>query len=831
MPNDATAQIDHDESSSGTVNELRQKLRRSDERVEKLLANLEQISEQKKALEAVLAGVVESKSWRLTAPLRGLISFSRWIRPLYRNRTHKLSFGPGKGMVRSGDEIRVSGTSPYMELVSESGAFPGGWIEITSNVVGRRDPTFFLLYYRTGAGYDQTNRIWLPLGPSSGKVLARLPEGVKGLRLDPFDTDVTIRGDSVVIREIGKSQLSSAIVAKQFNGAQRNPKSVLIKARKGIKLFREGGIAALRARFFADHFTHNYQEWVRKYDTLTEDDRAKIRRHLDTMVSKPKISILMPVFNSPEKWLRLAIDSVRNQIYDNWELCIADDCSTEPHVRSLLESYAASDARIKVVFRSANGHIAEASNSALELATGEYVAMLDHDDELREHALYMVVDELSRHPQSDFMYSDEDKITSYGMRFNPHFKSDWNPELFCGQMYTCHFSVFRAQLVRTVGGFRKGFDGAQDWDLTWRVVDASSEARIRHIPHVLYHWRVIEGSTAQSTASKPYVMAAQKRSVEEHLERTGEKGAQVEILESISQLRVHFPVPEPAPLVSIVIPTKDQLPLLKRCVDGLLFGTNYPSIEVIIVDNNSVEPETLSYFEEVQRDSRVRVVNDPLPFNFSRLNNQAVGLAKGELFAFLNNDLEVIGENWLREMVSHAVRKGVGAVGARLLYPNGLLQHAGIIIGIGGVAGHNHKGRLRHDTGYFNRAILTQNLSAVTAACMVVPRSVFEKVSGFDAEQLSVAFNDVDLCLRIRKEGFRIVFTPHAELYHHESASRGYETTPEKFARFEGEIEVMKRRWKEILTHDPYYNPNLSLQTEDFAFAFPPRAERPWERF
>ena len=536
----------------------------------------------------------------------------------------------------------------------------------------------------------------------------------------------------------------------------------------------------------------------------------------------------MPTYNTPEKWLTYAIESVRKQIYQNWELCIADDCSTEPHVRKILDSYVKQDSRIRVLYRTTNGHIGEASNSALAMAQGEYVGLLDHDDELREHALYMMAVEINAHPQATFIYSDEDKITEFGMRFNPFFKSDWNPDLFTSQMYTCHLTVYKTDVVKSVGGFRSGFDGAQDWDLALRVADSIPEYQIRHIPHVLYHWRSIQGSTAQSTGAKPYVMKSQKRSVEEHLKRSGYEKAEVEILHDISQLRIHYPVPVPEPLVSIIIPTKDQVKLLDQCVTGILEKTKYQNLEILIVDNNSSESETEEYFSKVVTDKRVRLIREPGPFNFSRINNRAVRQAKGSLLAFLNNDLEVIGDAWLGELVSHAVRKEVGAVGARLLFPNGLLQHAGIVLGIGGVAGHNHKGRLRHDPGYFNKAILVQNFSAVTAACMVVRREVFDEVGGFEEGRLAVAFNDVDICLKIREKGYRVVYTPYAELFHHESASRGYETTPEKFSRFEGEVEAMQSRWKNVLANDPYYNPNLTLLTEDFALAHPPRAVKPW---
>jgi hypothetical protein len=332
----------------------------------------------------------------------------------------------------------------------------------------------------------------------------------------------------------------------------------------------------------------------------------------------------------------------------------------------------------------------------------------------------MVACELNNCKDIDLLYSDEDKMTTYGMRFNPYFKSDWNPDLLTSQNYVCHFTVIRAAKFREVGGFRPGFDGAQDWDLILRTTDASDPSRIKHIPHVLYHWRVIETSTAHSTGAKPYVMEAQAKSVREHLERKGIREAKVEILSSISQLRVTYPVPVPEPLVSVIIPTKDQILLLKRCIAGVLEGTAYKNVEMIVVDNGSTDPATLEYLGELARDSRVTVLRDDKPFNYSRLNNDAVKVAKGSILAFLNNDLEVIGEEWLSEMVAHVVRPEVGAVGARLLYPNGLLQHGGVILGIGGVAGHNHKGRPRHDPGYFNRAILRQNLSAVTAACMLV---------------------------------------------------------------------------------------------------------------
>ena len=582
-------------------------------------------------------------------------------------------------------------------------------------------------------------------------------------------------------------------------------------------------------RLFADNFTSNYQEWVRRFDTLTESDRKAMRTKTDEFELKPLISVLMPTYNTPEQWLRKAIDSVRAQTYENWELCIADDASSDATVRRVLGEFAKLDSRIRFQVREKNGHIAAASQSALEMAGGEFIALLDHDDELAEHALWSVVDQINKTPDADLLYSDEDKLTSYGMRFNPHFKSNWNPELFLAQNFICHLSVFRTAVVREVGGFRCGFEGAQDWDLAWRVIDTIPESHICHIPHILYHWRVIEGSTAQSTAAKPYVLEAQRKVIVEHLERTNVLGAQVEVLHDISHQRVFFPVPDPQPLVSIIIPTKDQVDFLKRTIDSIIDRSSYKNFELIVVDNRSNKPETHVYLAKLGSTPGIKVLKHDEPFNFARINNIAVRETRGQLVAFLNNDLEVISKDWLEEMVSYAVQPQVGAVGARLWYPNYLLQHGGVVTGIGGIAGHNHKGRPKGDPGYFNRAILPQAMSGVTAACMVMRRAVFDQVGGFDEENFAVAFNDVDFCLRIRKAGYRVVYNPYAELFHHESISRGYENTPEKFQRFVREMTAMKTRWGKDLDNDPYYNPNLTLLTEDFTFAFPPRVQKGWE--
>lgn len=570
-----------------------------------------------------------------------------------------------------------------------------------------------------------------------------------------------------------------------------------------------------------------FAEWVRQYDTLTPVDRQNITLHLERLTSKPLISVVMPVYNTPEKWLRLAIESVLGQLYPHWELCIADDASTAPHIRPLLEEYRRRDSRIKVVSRSKNGHISAASNSALELATGEFIALLDHDDELAPHALYMVAHELNLFPDADIIYSDEDKIDEEGRRFNAIFKPDWSPELFYSQNYICHLTVYRASLVGSVGGFRIGFEGSQDYDLCIRCAAMTTPARIRHIPWVLYHWRAISGSTATSTHQKSYAEQAAVRALADHFKAI-DPAIRVKAGKCHTTYKVVYPLPKELPLVSIIIPTRNCCKVLKRCIDSIIKKTGYQNYEIIIVDNQTDEPKSLAYLNRLRSNPRVRVLLYDNAFNYSAINNFAVGHARGEIIGLLNNDLEVISADWLSEMVRHAVRPEIGAVGAKLYYPSKRIQHAGVILGVRGVAGHAHHGFHREELGYWGRLILTHNVSAVTAACLIVRKDLYEQVGGLEEEHLSVAFNDIDFCLRIREAGYRNVWTPFAELYHYESLSRGYEVTKEKRDRFDRESGFMIERWGERLYVDPYYNPNLTLEFLDFSFAWPPRVQKPW---
>lgn len=552
-----------------------------------------------------------------------------------------------------------------------------------------------------------------------------------------------------------------------------------------------------------------------------EPTRERLASDQQGLASRPLISVVMPTYNASPVWLQQAIDSVRTQTYTNWELCIADDASTHPEVQALLTRTAAGDARVKLALRPVNGGISAASNTALGLAAGEWVALMDHDDLLSQDALLQVVRCIQDHPDARLFYSDEDKIGPDGARCDPHFKPDWNPGLFLSYNMVGHLAVYAADLIGEVGGFRQGLEGAQDWDLALRCVERLEPEQIRHIPRVLYHWRVHSESTAGSITAKPYAAVAGERALAEHFHRTG---VQAQAAFDGYAYRIDYATPEPPPLVSIIIPTRNAHGLVRVCLSSILERTDYPNFEVLLIDNGSDDPAALAYFAELATSApRVRVLRDPRPFNFSALNNAAVAQARGEFVALVNNDIEAVAPNWLTEMVSIAAQPGVGAVGARLWYPDGVLQHAGVILSPRFVGMHAHKRLPRGPRGYMQRAAVMQDFSAVTAACLVVRKATYQQVGGLDEENLAVAFNDVDFCLRLREAGLRNVFTPRAQLVHHESATRGPDTHPDRVARFERERAYMQHRWAAWLAADPAYNPNLTLDSEDVGLAWPPR--------
>jgi GT2 family glycosyltransferase len=644
-----------------------------------------------------------------------------------------------------------------------------------------------------------------PAGGDDFVWTGRFPEGVRSLRLSPLSRDVPFRLTAFTVRRRGRI----ALVA----GALRRDPPLAARAVYWRALGLKVRGRALLLRALEHRAETGYAAWIARFDTLSDPDRRRMRDEVAAWAeTAPLISVVMPVHDPDPRVLEAAIRSVRGQIYPRWELRIVDDASTDPAIPRLLARHAGAEPRIHVQRRPQNGHIARATNDALAEARGRFVAFLDHDDVLAEGALYHVAAAIRSDPDLVLIYSDEDKIDGRGRRFEPHFKSDFDRELLYGQNYVNHLTVVRAEAVRAAGGLRPGFEGSQDHDLLLRLTAGLDAGRVRHIPRVLYHWRAAGGSGTFSDRALARTEDARLRALAEIAAPSGARAERG----PLGFNRLVRPLPDPAPLVSVIIPTRDRADLLGLALAGLLSGTDYPAIEVVVIDNDSREAATRALFARHAADPRVRVVPVPGAFNFSALSNRGAASARGSVLLFLNNDVEVIAPGWLREMVSIALDPGIGAVGAKLLYPDRTLQHGGIILGIGGVAGHSHPGIPESEPGYFGRMVLTQEVSAVTGACLAVRAALFAACGGFDADHLAVAFNDVDLCLRLRAAGYRNVWTPHAVLIHHESKSRGPEDTPEKRARFEGEVRVMKTRWESQLRSDPYYNPNLSRASGRF---------------
>lgn len=540
-------------------------------------------------------------------------------------------------------------------------------------------------------------------------------------------------------------------------------------------------------------------------------DADSIQKEIENFSIKPLISIIIPVYNVDPHWLKIAIESVMTQFYTNWEICIANDCSTNPTTIDYLKSIHHD--KIKVVHLEKNTNISAASNAALALATGEYIGFLDNDDELTLDALFEVVKAINV-TGSDFIYSDEDKLDMNKNFCSPYFKSDFSIDLFLSGNYICHFTVIKNTLIEQVGGFEIGLEGSQDYDLFLKCTEIAQS--IHHIPKVLYHWRMIPGSTASEFSAKSYAQNTGKRSLENYLTRNGIQG---EVFDGINpgSYRVKRAI-EGNPLVSIIIPFQDHPKLLKTCIDSIIKKSTYKNFEIIGISNNSVDKKTfdlIKYFEKI--DSRIKFYEYNVPFNYSKINNYAVTIAKGEHLILLNNDIEIITASWIEAMLEHSQRKEVGAVGAKLYYPNGKIQHAGVLIGTHG-ASHLHKLYPKNHFGYFGKLTLIQNLSAVTAACLMVKKSIYIEVNGLDEENLKIAYNDVDFCLKIREKNYLNVFTPFAEAFHHESISRGFENTPEKIERFKKEVSYFQVRHHKIISKgDPYFNPNFDINSVDFS--------------
>jgi GT2 family glycosyltransferase len=580
----------------------------------------------------------------------------------------------------------------------------------------------------------------------------------------------------------------------------------------------------------------SYQAWIRDCDTLTDADRAAIGRHIAAFDLRPLISVVMPCYQTSEPLLRAAIASVQGQLYQHWELCIADDASPSMHVGTILRELAALDPRIKWMRRDTNGHIARATNSALALATGEFVALMDHDDLLAETALYEVASEVNAHPQTDLLYSDSDLIDIGGRRHTPYFKTDWSPDLFLAHNLFSHLGVYRRALLKQIGGVREGLDGSQDYDLALRAAALTDRSNIRHIPAMLYHWRRNESASSFSQAHYDRCIAAAQVSVRESLRVLGGGVPNASVVQAdiVSKWqRVRWALPDPLPRITLIVLTRDRADLLERCTEGLLHRTDYPDIELVIVANSTDAP-TKALLGRLECNNRVRLLQRPGEFNYSALNNAAAAAATGDIIVLIDNDIDVSNPGWLREMVSHAIRPEIGAVGAKLLNPDHTVQHAGMVLGIGafnggpGIAVNLGAGHPRQAIGYYGQLLLTRDVSAVTGACLAVRKKVFEDVGGLNDKDLPVAFSDIDLCLRIGQTGLRNVFTPYAELFYSESATRSVGVLPEQADR---EYRYMRSRWGKVLDNDPFYNPNFSRNDADYQLALIPLREKPWRPY
>jgi GT2 family glycosyltransferase len=704
---------------------------------------------------------------------------------------------------------------------------PAGWYEISGHLLSSEEmPTTPCLYPGYVGGADGDAQIALPDPDSEGRVLALVlfKYDVASLRFCPAQGPARFRMGGFSLRCVSRMHA----LWRMLGPTTRVPQGRLLRGFMFAAGVLRGGVSQTTDTLYREYRRRllpegvaDYAGWAARFDTLTAERMDELRARVERLgPDAPLISILLPVYQTPERWLRRCIESVIAQAYPRWQLCIADDASPDGRVMEILTEYASKDERIEVMRRSVNGHISEASNSALSLARGRYVALLDHDDELRPHALLEVAQAISDTPDVGLVYSDEDKVDGEGRRFDPYFKPDWDPDLLRSQNYICHFTALRADLVRDAGGFRKGFEGSQDHDLILRCTERLQPTQVKHISKVLYHWRAITGSTALTRDAKDYASSAGARAVAEHLDRR-HPGARAEEL-SHGHYRVRWPLPVQAPKVSLIIPTRDRVELLRMCVESIFARTSYPSFGLVVVDNRSSDPEALAYLAELEQRDRVKVLRYDAPFNYSAINNWAVSQCDGAVVGLVNNDIEVISPDWLEEMVSQAIRPEVGAVGAMLYYPNDTIQHAGVVLGVHGVAAHRYAGMPRGYPGHGGRARVAQALSAVTGACLLVRRETFERVGGLD-ERLQIAFNDIDFCLRLRAAGYRNIWTPFAELYHHESASRGSEDTDEKKQRFSREVAFMQERWGDALASDPAYNINLSLNSLTSELSIPPR--------
>lgn len=737
-----------------------------------------------------------------------------------------------ENVVPLGDgRFAFSSDNPWIEMApgAPTAAMVGD-LEFLVQPASHERPIAGRVFFDYGDGYRDDHSLALP-SPENGRILLRVvaPGLIRSLRWVPDRkvNEVRLAGVSLVARP----DIDEVLVELREAYPADLPFDEELKAirRRLLRGDFDGDSAIATSLMMSGGLERDpldYGLWLRRWVNPTRADYLKIAELTEALAVRPRFSFVMPVYNPPPALLAECLDSLLAQTYADFEICIADDKSPDPEIRRMLERYAARDDRIKVAFREHNGHISAASNSALALATGDFIVLVDHDDLVPDYALFVVAHYVNRHPEAQILFSDEDKITVDGRRFDPYFKGDFDPFLMFGHNMVSHLGVYRRDLIAAIGGFRHGLEGSQDYDLVLRAVEKAGVASVVHIPHILYHWRAIPGSTALSGDEKSYAVVAAQAAVNGHFERTGLPLRSIDGpfsgVNAVKADRHHDQ------LISIIIPTRDGVEDLRACIESIR-ATDHARTEILVVDNGSEDPATLAYLEQIGADDDVRVLAYPHPFNFSDINNFAVEHARGELLCFLNNDTEVIAPNWLSRARGLLAVPDVGIVGARLLYPDRTLQHFGVIVGMAahGVAGHAYHGLPETAGGYFGKAQLLQQFSAVTAACLFIETELFREVGGFDSG-LRVAYNDVDLCLKVRAAGRSVICDPELLLFHKESKTRGSDASGAKAARLESEAAIMRERWATQLDHDPFYSPNHDLEHGNFRPSNPPRMPMPW---
>lgn len=738
-----------------------------------------------------------------------------------RNGLYRLPFGR-RGSLRRRYNFRLPNDGAVDKLILDDShaPVPAGWVvvhvggpsvdvKLTLRLTAANGSVHDIQLKRGGRG-GSTNLIRLP--DAVGEVALRSHAGSSGIGAA---ADAALPAlDELVLREIGPAE---AMLRAVFAGGWRQ---IVLRLRQISVALRRSGIGGALDDIARRHIPSDlpsYQDWIDLYDRPNIGQVAGLRERAAALRSKPKFSVLVDANDPQGRGLIDTIESVRAQLYENWELCLVYRHSLELAWRTVLQRQAVADSRIRLCPHSTT----DATNDAVSLASGAYIALVRHDDVLAPHSLLMMAEAIEAHPDADLLYSDEDLIDENGRRCNAYFKPDFNPELLHTQNFVSHLGVYRAQLVRDLGGFHSDFAAGQDYDLALRVTAATRQPVI-HVPHVLYHRRLDrrrqtsvdwQAEDATQAAQQPAAIPRECLGVAPGLGR---------------YRRVLYPPPVTWPRVSAIVPTRDHADVLRTCIDGLLDGTDYPALDITIVDNDSIRPETRAYFDAVSLRG-VQVLPYPGPFNFSAINNAAAAGARGEILLLMNNDVSVSDPGWLREMVTLMLRADVGAVGARLLYADGSLQHGGVVLGLGGVAGHLHRGADADDGGYFGHLHVVREVSCCTAACLTVWAKTFAEVGGLDADNLPIAFNDVDLCIRLRAAGRRILWTPFATLTHWESKSRGSDHLPDRIQHFSAEVAYMKARWGPQLQSDPFFSANLSLDHNIPTLCFPPRVPRPWD--